>query len=132
MHRTINQIVEHMCRSVPGLDAALVLDDEGIPLAKVFQGEILRRNSINESLINTMIIKASKGTSWVSEKLVKGSLDVVIIKTSNGTIFIREMNSKNPNIAGPVRIVVVADSLIPIELALLHIEKLDRQIANIV
>ncbi|MFX0114661.1 MAG: roadblock/LC7 domain-containing protein [Candidatus Hodarchaeota archaeon] len=132
MNKTINQIVDRMCQSVPGLYAALVLDDEGIPLAKVLPGQILRDESINESLINTMIIKASKGASWVSEKLVKGSLDFVIMKTSNGTVFIREMSSKNPNIVDPMHIIVLADSLIPIELALLHIEKLRRQIAKIV
>lgn len=130
--QSVNQVVSDMCRSVPGLEAALLLDGDGTPLVTVFPEAILRDKTVNESLIGAMTIKALKGTSWVIEKLGKGTLDIMIAKGSEGVIFIREIENISPEMVAPVRIVVLADTLIPIELALLHIEKVARQIVSLI
>ncbi|MHA2232117.1 MAG: roadblock/LC7 domain-containing protein [Candidatus Hodarchaeales archaeon] len=130
--QSINQVISELCKSVPGLDAALLLDGDGTPLARVFPEEIIRDKTVNEGLICAMTIKALKGTSWVIEKLGKGTLDILIAKGSEGVIFIREIDNISPEMVAPVRIVVLADTLIPIELALLHIEKVARRIVSLI
>ena len=124
-------VVSDMCQSVPGLEAAMIVDEEGLPIATVFLEDILDEN-INESLVGAMTAKALVGTSEVVKKLGKGSLEVMTVKTSQGVIFIKQIICTQQNHYTNVFIVVLADSVIPTNLAMLHIEKAARQIADII
>ncbi|MHA2271654.1 MAG: roadblock/LC7 domain-containing protein [Candidatus Hodarchaeales archaeon] len=126
----IDRIISDMCSSVPGLQAVFIVDDEGTSLAKAFSDEISRSPLVDEDSIGKLTITAFHDISGISRNASKGSVDIIIVKTSDGAFFMREI--RNPETSACVRIIVFADSIIPIELALLHIKKSSRQIARII
>lgn len=125
---TIDRIISDMCSSVPGLEAVFIVDEEGVSLAKAFSDEILKRPLVDENSVCKLTITAFHDISGISRNAGKGSVDIIIVKTSEGVFFMREI--QNPETSACVRIIVFADSIIPIELALLHIKKSSRQIAG--
>lgn len=93
----INLVASDMCQSVPGLEAALVVDEEGLLMATELLDEILRDEGINESLAGAITAKAVSGTSCVVKKLVKGIFDAMIVNTSQGVFLYRKSAMQTQN-----------------------------------
>ncbi|MFW9914740.1 MAG: hypothetical protein ACFFGZ_03930 [Candidatus Thorarchaeota archaeon] len=129
-NEAIERIIREMCSAVPGLQAVSIIDGEGVTLAKAISEEISEYSFLDENSISQLMITAFHDISGISRKAGKGSVDIIIVKSSEGAFFMREIES--PETSACVRIIVFADSIIPIELALLHIKKSSRQIAKII
>ncbi len=113
----IKMMVSRMCHSVPGLGSALVISEDGLPITSIMLEEV------DEDLVGAMTSHMLMTIDNALKSLDMGVLSIIIVQTSNGMLFIRQVESEDKSYPVTVTLTVLGDSIIPLNLATLHIQK---------